>query len=157
VVLTLTCAPALTAREGDHLLESGVVLQNREQAERLVAPCSRAAPLGVDSVAVARAEEVVAFEESLPTAMKHQSRAHPGWGPNKPLSSYQGQYAAFYRGGQRLVYGSFSPRSKGDATFHDAALVMCDGEGDYFGAVYNPVTGLVSEMSGNKGGVIQSK
>ena len=152
-LLSLACASHSTLGADDHLGAPGVILHGSEAAQ-LLRPCTRPAPNPVDSIWDPGADAVTAFEAALPRAFKQQSWEHPGWGPNRPLSAYRGQYAGFYREGQRLLYGSFSLRNDTTVDFGRNAMVICDGPGRYFGAVFDPLTGQVTSLVGNEGGSV---
>jgi hypothetical protein len=158
LTLALGCAPTVSLGAQDWLVPAGVVLDGPE-ARALLAPCTRPGPDPVDSLWQPTAEQITAFEAALPAAAKAKSWSRPGWGPDRPLNRFRGQYAGFVRAGQRLIYGSFTDtalvRSFGADMFEHRAVRWCDAKGRTFGAVFDPSSGLIADLVGGEAGLVE--
>ena len=153
------CAHPPSGASSAQRVSLGVVLHGAE-ARRLLEPCTRPGPEGVDSLWVPTAEDVAAFERALGRDWATQRPEFQGVELVRPLREYRGQYAGIYRGAGRLIYGSFIVRSLIHAPeqfdYSRQALHWCDGGGQMFGAVYDPVTDVLSEMITNESAVVES-
>lgn len=155
----VACAPSFVPGPRDQLQRPAVILTG-DEARRLLVPCTRPGPAGVEGIWEPDSAEVAAFLAALPAAAKQESRRRPGWGPDRPLERFRAQVTGFVRAGRRVLYGSFTDQvllvDRFETDFPTRAVHLCDGAGRMFGAVYDPTTQVVSELQGNEAGVVET-
>jgi hypothetical protein len=143
-------------RAGTLSPESGTVLPDAA-APQLFKQCSRPAPAFSGALWQPTADDLARFESAFP-AYYAQQLPDP-----RPLTRYRRQYAGFVSAqGKKLIYANFFPLqipAKEDQArdpvrydpdlWKKEAYIACDGGFTYFGAVFDPATGLCSDLEGN--------
>jgi hypothetical protein len=99
------------------------------EGQRLLDPCSRPGPRGVNGVWTPSPQDIDLLESRLPLALTTDAPYDPNRGPSKPLTEYRAQFAGFLRQGQRWVYASYvlAEYAETDSLFHVRAALWCGG------------------------------
>ena len=118
------------------------------QAEMVFKQCSRASPTATAILQSPSEAEISKFEASL---QQYIASRFPAIGPHWPDATFGRQYVAYMAAGHRLIYGNYFAASSLVLSDYPkgAAVVVCDGGASFWGAVFNPASGLVESVSFN--------
>jgi hypothetical protein len=137
LVLSVFVPPALAPQDRWVLLPT-------EKALLVTKPCSRTSPANIDGVWIVPAEIVTRLERDLPTLWISMNVstlhvANPG--------SYFRQYAGITILGRKFIYINAAKSIDNRSEWKNGKSTVCDGGGDYWGVLYDPLIGEFSQLA----------
>jgi hypothetical protein len=109
--------------------------------------CSRQAPQPSVILDVPTIAEVNELESGL---ARYILEVYKSGKPAPPSGTYARQYAVYWVGNQRKLYGNFFPQSLASGVRREGnAVVVCDGGPAFWGIVYDPVSKQFEQLKMN--------
>jgi len=121
-----------------------------DQAAIVIHQCMREAPVAIEDTWVPDATVLQKLDARLPDILKLESTLCCGIGERiTRLDRYYLQYAGLVIEGRKLIYINALPADSADKDWRNKAVLSCTASPDYWGVLYDPETGLFSELAFN--------
>jgi len=150
ILLFLVVASAGAQSEGYRLPVGGRHIMAATVGRKMLHVCARSAPKEVTAFWVPRDSDIDNLENKLLIYLAQLEKAQS---VRPDVGSYNRQYIGIVRKGSHLIYGNFYPSPSGELASKESEtnkLVDACG-GALWGIVFNPKTGVLTDLSINRG------
>jgi hypothetical protein len=140
---------AILAATPAHAVDADYVVFDRSKVAALLHQCSRSTPPVGEAGWTPLAGDILAMEAALPSVLIEQIRHRPAFA--SAPHGWIRQYVGIVRGGKRLIYGNFVPKSADgdDGRWRREPIIVCDGGEAFFGAEYDVVAKTFTHVAFN--------
>lgn len=147
LLLTTACAPQWTAAIEPARVWSGA------EAERVLQPCTRRVPGPVDSLFTPDSASIAQLQAALPELLTRQQ-----WAERGGVWHLRGEFAGFFSGDHRFVYGSYESWREGERApeLRPNPMNWCDGGRRFFGVTFEVGAGRIVRFDPNEVGMVES-
>jgi len=130
--------------------EKSWVLLEGEQAALLIHQCSRESPEAIQDVWMPAPLDIEKIEAQLSSIMQLISTQCCGVGGRvDDISRYRRQYAGFIIENRKLIYINAFSKLSNHSDWREQPVMVCEGGRDYWGALYDPATGIFFDLAFN--------
>jgi hypothetical protein len=121
-----------------------------DQAAILIHQCTRESPIAIQDVWLPEAPALRELNTHLSEITKLQSTLCCGAGERlTDIGHYRLQYAGLIIEGRKLIYVNALPVGSAYPDWRHKAVLSCDTSRDYWGVLYDPLTGDFSDLAFN--------
>lgn len=134
----------------DKAAEKRWTLLADDQAAIVIHQCTRESPIAIQDVWVPEAPVIQKLNASLPDITKLRSTLCCGAGERvTDIDRFHLQYAGLIIEGRRLIYINALPLDSAYGDWRNTAVLACDTSRDFWGVLYDPATGVFSDLAFN--------